>query len=166
MPKAADLNVDGAVEGVGGPAAGPVEELVAREHPLRPCDEAVKQVVLGAGQRDLGGRITRGHRAGRQIDNEIGDAHAFGRGLGGWHAGAVGPSQDGADPGQQDPRVERLRNVIVGPHLQAEDPVDVLGLRGEHDDGWPTGLAQAAADGQAVLARQHPVEDDEVRLRP
>src|SRR3712207_8325983 len=41
---------------------------------------------------------------------------------------AVGPAQHRLDAGQQPARVERLRDVVVGPHLQAHDPV---GLRSE-----------------------------------
>ncbi len=54
VPQAAHLHVDGAVEGVGRAPPRPVEELVAGEHPLGPRDEAVEEVVLGAGERDLG----------------------------------------------------------------------------------------------------------------
>jgi hypothetical protein len=65
--------------------------------------------------------------------------------------------------GQQLARVERLAQVVVGADFQADDAVDVLALGGEHDDrGAVVGGAQAAADGQAVLAGHHQVEHDQV----
>ena len=64
---------------------------------------------------------------------------------------------------QQLARVERLGQVVVGADLEADDAVDVLHLGGEHDDGRTVaGGAQPAADRQAILARQHQVEDDQV----
>ena len=57
-----------------------------------------------------------------------------------------------------------LANVVVGAHLQAHDAIHVLALGGEHDDGASCHQlgAQAAADGQAVFARHHQVEHDEI----
>ena len=43
-------------------------------------------------------------------------------------------AQDGFDPRDQLAAAERLREVIVGPHLQADDAVDLLALSGQHDD--------------------------------
>jgi hypothetical protein len=70
---------------------------------------------------------------------------------------------------------ERLGDVVVRPELEAEHLVDLLGLRGEHDDRHRGARAQAAADLEAVHPREHHVEDHEVegllaeageRLRP
>ena len=43
-------------------------------------------------------------------------------------------AQHGADAGQQLARVERLGEIVVGAHLQPDDPVRVLADGGEHDD--------------------------------
>jgi hypothetical protein len=76
-------------------------------------------------------------------------------------AGAA--AQHGVDAGQQLARVEGLGQVVVGAHFQADDAVHVLDLGGQHDDGRAVaGGAQAAADGQAVLAGQHQVQHDQV----
>ena len=54
--------------------------------------------------------------------------------------------------------------VVVGAHLEPDDAVDVLALRGQHDDRHVLArAAQPPADGEAVLAGQHQVEHDEVR---
>ena len=42
-------------------------------------------------------------------------------------------AQQDLDPGDQLIRVERLRDVIVGPDLQTEDHVAARVFRGEHD---------------------------------
>ena len=74
------------------------------------------------------------------------------------------PAQHGVDARDQLARIERLGEVIVGAHLQADDAIDVLALGGEHDDRHRlAGAAQAAAYRQAVLAGQHQVEHEQVR---
>ena len=58
---------------------------------------------------------------------------------------------------------ERLGDVVVRAELEPEDLVDLLGLRGEHDDRHRLALgAQAPADLEAVHPRQHHVEHDEI----
>ncbi len=59
--------------------------------------------------------------------------------------------------------VERLGEVVVGAHLEADDAIDVVAFGGQHDHrhGVLRG-AQAPADRESVLAREHEVEHDEV----
>jgi Ca2+-binding EF-hand superfamily protein len=72
-------------------------------------------------------------------------------------------AQHGVDARHELSRIERLREVVVGANLEAHDAVDVIALRGEHDDRDVVGaLAQAPADGEAVFARQHEVEHHQV----
>jgi len=67
------------------------------------------------------------------------------------------------DAGEQFARVEGLGQVVVGTDLEADDAVHILDLGREHDDRRQVvGGTQAAADRQAVLARQHQVEHDQV----
>ena len=40
--------------------------------------------------------------------------------------GPVGPAEDGLDPGDERPGVERLRDVVVGAELEADDGIDVV----------------------------------------
>ena len=61
-------------------------------------------------------------------------------------------------------RIERLRQVVVGAHLEPDDAVDFLALRGEHDDRHRFArAAEASAYREAVLAGQHQVEHDQMR---
>src|SRR5918994_93375 len=57
---------------------------------------------------------------------------------------------------------ERLRDVVVGAELEAEDLVDLLGLGREHDDRHRAARADLAAHVEAVHLGHHHVEHDEV----
>src|SRR6266540_3704505 len=75
------------------------------------------------------------------------------------------PPQAYADPGHQLAQRKRLYDVVVGPDLEAEDPVDLLPLCGEHDDGsFDSFLPQLAADVEAAHSWQHDVQEDQVRV--
>ena len=59
--------------------------------------------------------------------------------------------------------LERLRQVVVGPELQAHDAIHHLPACGQHQDRRAdAALAQRPADVEAVAARQHHVEQDDV----
>ena len=77
---------------------------------------------------------------------------------------SAGAADDGAQTGNKLLHAERLGQVVIGADLEADDAVDLLGLGGEHQDGDARGGAQASAQAQAVLAREHQVEHDEVGL--
>ena len=66
---------------------------------------------------------------------------------------------------RQFARIERLRQVIVGAELQADDAVHILAARGQHDDRDLALLAQAAQDLEAIDAGQHDVEHHQVHAR-
>jgi hypothetical protein len=78
----------------------------------------------------------------------------------------IGPAQDGLDPCHQLARVERLDDVVVGADFEADDAIDLVAPRGEHDDGRFTHPTQLAGHIQAIHARQHEVEHDEVGVVP
>src|SRR5207248_3477790 len=59
---------------------------------------------------------------------------------------------------------ERLRDVVVRAELEAEHLVELLGLRGEHDDRHRGARAELTADLEAVDLRQHYVEHDEIEV--
>ena len=61
-------------------------------------------------------------------------------------------------------RGEGLGDVVVGAELEAEDAVDLVAARGEHDDRDVRGGAQVLAMSSPDLPGQHHVEDDEVGL--
>ena len=75
----------------------------------------------------------------------------------------AGAAQDDLDPGHQLVALERLGQVIVGPDLEAGDPVDRLAERAQHDDAEiAAAAAQVAGERQAVPVRQRQVEHHQV----
>jgi hypothetical protein len=76
--------------------------------------------------------------------------------------GIAGTAQHGADTGQQLPRVERLRHVVIGAELQADNPVRLLAHGSQHDDRHIGLAAQPAGEVQPRLARQHQIQNDEL----
>ncbi|ENN84461.1 hypothetical protein RHSP_82319 [Rhizobium freirei PRF 81] len=74
----------------------------------------------------------------------------------------AGTAQDGANTRQKLARIEGFAEIIVGAHLQAENAIDILGLRRQHEDRHLAAGADAAAGRKAILARQHQIENDEI----
>jgi hypothetical protein len=72
--------------------------------------------------------------------------------------------QQGLDAGEQDARLNRFGNVVVGAHLEAENLVEILVAGGQHQDHAAILRAHGAADLETILAGQHDIEDDQVGL--
>ena len=84
------------------------------------------------------------------------------------HRGPLGRCTPDERAQASEQLVERkgLREVVVGARVETRDPVFDGIARGEHQHGRPDfARAQLAADGEAVEARQHHVEDDHVERR-
>ena len=73
------------------------------------------------------------------------------------------PAQLGFDSREQFDHLERLRHVIVGAELEADDLVDDLSLGRQHDH-WRLNpaLAKLAQHVEPVHAREHHVEQHEI----
>ena len=76
-----------------------------------------------------------------------------------------GPPELGLDPGHQLQRIEGLGHIVVGPDGQAGDLVQVLHLGGEHDHREMVPLPDPPAEGEAVHAGHHHVQDCQVQRR-
>jgi hypothetical protein len=64
-------------------------------------------------------------------------------------------------------QLERLRHVVVGAELKADDDVDRVAARRQHQHGHAARAPDLPADLEPVELRQHHVEDDKVvRLAP
>ena len=157
-----DLDVEAAVEGAVFAPAGQQHQLLARQGLAGMAGERLEHREFAAGERH---RLAfAGEGAQGQVEMEVAETD-FGRlgtgrpgRLGGWLA-----PKHRVDPGQQLARIERLGNVVVGAHFETDDAVDVIALGGEHDDRrGVAGTPQAAHDRQAVLARQHQIQNDQV----
>ena len=66
-----------------------------------------------------------------------------------------GPAENALHPGEQLAQMERLRQVVVGAHLEADDAVHGLAAAGQDDDSDARFLAERTSKGQSVLAGQH-----------
>ncbi len=72
-------------------------------------------------------------------------------------------AQHGMDACQQLPGVEGFGQIVVRTDFQADDAIHVFAFGREHDDGrLVVGCAKPAANGQAVFARHHQVQHDQV----
>ena len=81
-------------------------------------------------------------------------------------AGAAGlaASQHRADPGDHLGAAERLDDVVVGAHLEADDAVELAPAGGQHHDRHVRVAPQRSADVTAVAVGKRQVQEDEVRL--
>ncbi len=68
----------------------------------------------------------------REIDLDPAEVEDRGHGLAG--EGLLGAPEQPADPGRQLAQAERLRHVVVGAQLEADDLVELRVLGGEHHD--------------------------------
>ena len=114
-----------------------VHDVLAADHVAGVCHEHVEQVEL------LGGKLYRlavirdGSRGGIEVDGADVDRTLT--------RGGMTSAHDGAHAGDQLAGREWLDHVVVSAQLQADDAVDLLPARGEHDDGYVgLGTDQAA----------------------
>ncbi len=133
------------------------------------CDERARQYLAMAAhqqlqQAELLGRqvyapAIAGHPAAQQIQLQIGHAQcaAF--------AAGMAAAQDDAHPGQQLGKRERLDEIVVGPQLQALDPILHLIAGGQEQHGhFQAPVTQGLQHLPAVQARQHDIQDHQVVL--
>ena len=78
----------------------------------------------------------------------------------------VGAPQHSLDAGDDLARGERLDDIVVRAHLQAQNAVDLLTARGEHDDGQRALAPHALADLHAGHTRHHLIQQHEVIMIP
>src|SRR2546429_3119355 len=164
-PQRSDMGVDRA--GVHGLdiAPDPFEEAVSGEHDAAVSDQEGQQVEL------LGRQFHRAIPGPRLSPGRVDDDGPERQdgvvtlGLAGTTR-LLGAAQDRLDPGHQLPWAEGFGDVVVGPKLETDDPVDLGVAGGQHDDGYPAAGPQAAADLEAVDAGKHEVEDHERRVQP
>jgi hypothetical protein len=76
----------------------------------------------------------------------------------------AGPAQDRANARHQLARIEGLAQVVVGAEFQADDAVDIVAARREHQDRRCVGRSQLAQYVEATDARQHHVENQNLKL--
>ena len=139
-----------------------LKQLVAGEHAARVRREQLHEVELHRGQRHLAA-VERVELALVQVEDAAPEPNLAARGRRRRRAPVrPHPAQHAADAGQELARVERLGEVVVGPDLEPDHPVDRLAGRGQHHDADATLRPQGAGESEPVLAGHAEVEDHEV----
>ena len=141
-------------------APDPVHQLIAREDTARMASEEQEQVELARGQARARFRLYALH-APRHRSRCPRSENAPRR-----PAGRSAAAQHCAHSGDELPRRERLRHVVVGTELEPDDPVRLLAAGGEHDHGQLRARTDPAAELEPVGAGQHHVKHDEARPLP
>jgi hypothetical protein len=160
---AADMYVDGAVEGFERfPLDGAQQEL-ARQHPARMAREHLQQIELVGRHRPvfpIDACLTGG-----RVDIEAPEAQdLFGLRIARRQT-ARAAAGNGAQPRQQLARLERFGEIVVGADLQPDHAVERVAARRQHEHGQIAVRAQAAADVEAVAVGQHEVEHERVETQ-
>ena len=125
---------------------------------IRPGRRRQRREELELGRRQLDGRAAHLGPHPRQVEDDVADVDRLG-GLG----RSIGPAEDCPDPCHELARAERLGEVVVGTELEAQQLVELVVARGEHDDRDGRVTPKLAGDVEAVEPRQPEVEDDEIR---
>ena len=137
----------------------PGEEHLAGEHLAGSSHQLDQQTELRRGEREIPPVLPRG--VADDIDLEI--THTK-DGLGGL---GRRPAKDRPTARHEHRHVERLRHVVVGAELQADDDVGRIGTSGQHHDRDAAVFADLARDLEPVERRQHHIEHREVeRITP
>jgi hypothetical protein len=68
--------------------------------------------------------------------------------------------QNRTDAGNEFAGIERLGQIIIGSHFEADHAIDRVAFRRQHQNRHGAAVAaQSPANRQAVLSRQHQIED-------
>ena len=122
----------------------------------------LEQGELTAGERQR--FLVAGKGARTQVEPER--AELYDGAVGFRRAGQCGrrlAAQHRLDTRRELAWIERLGQVVVGAHFEADDAVHFVTLGGEHDDGQHFTLGpQAPANGKAVLVGHHEVQHHQV----
>src|SRR5207248_2644788 len=144
--------VDGA--GVSGERVAPdaLEQLVACEHEPAMIEELPEQVELLRRELDL--FLADAHFAPTGVDMEVAVLDRLALEIAAVRRRAP---EDRLHAGNELAWVERLRQIVVGADFEADDLVDVLVARGQHQDRYVARLTNALRHLDAVDVREHQV---------
>ena len=135
-----------------------LQDLIARQDRALVAEQIFKQRILLFRQMD---RLPADlHLIAARIHRKILDAQAFFNRRFRFHGRML--AQGVADARQELFHRKRLRDVIIGTEIQAGDLVfDIVAGR-QHDDGDIRDFTNLLADGHAIHAGQHDIEQNKV----
>src|ERR1035437_2687303 len=134
-----------------------LEQRVAGQHDARVPGQRCEKVELA--RPELQTALVDVGLAATRVDPQRADLDRAGTGC---RRGR--PPEDRLDSCNQGTWVEWLRDVVVGAQLKPDDRVDVVRPRGQHENRGRPAPADLATHLEPVDARQHQVQDDEVRV--
>ena len=136
-------------------------EFIAGDNLAGQFGEGGHEFELNGGE--LQGTTVVANEAGARINFDIAEDGAIGRGRGGRDCGSGrgGAAQDGVNSRGELAGIEGFGEVIIGADFQSDDPVHVVAVRGEHDDGNGGHGTDFAENLEAAHAGKHHVENDE-----
>ena len=140
-----------------------LHDLEAAEDLAGALGEQPQDLELGAGQVD--GLAADGDEVAGKVDRHVAGVDALAVLLSDTACPIeLAPAELGAHAAEQLADAERLRHVVVGADLEADDLVDLGVLRRQQDDRNGAAAADVAADVEAAAARHHDVEDEQVEV--
>nr|AAA74222.1 lcrC [Rhizobium sp.] len=165
-PKARDLHVDRAVECLSRAAACLIQKKVARQDAARMRDENHEQVEFAGSEFD---RLPCGGRQLTPVGVEHPTVEMKDTGCGLLRRSErhcpLRSSQYASYARQQFAKVEWLRHIVIGPHLQTDDTIDVVVAPGD-DYGWNAKIrVDLACELQSVAVGKSDVEQHQVNRR-
>jgi hypothetical protein len=160
LPQPAHAHVDAAIERVEVAATDETQQLGTRQQPRRALEQHRQQPILGTAQgrnRAVGVR----QRARRHVEMPVRELVSDRFRVRLLRLLARAP-QHGANAPEQLAGTEGLGQIVVRADLEADDAIDLIAERRQHDDRQVGRRAQLAADFKTALARQHEIEHDEI----
>jgi hypothetical protein len=158
LAQVADVHVYRARIAVLGVPPDPLEQHLARVDASGIGRERGEELELDVGEANT--TVPDHHTSAVEIDLERpGDDRLAGGRAGPEHVRAA---QRGLHPAAKLAHRERLGDVVVGAHLELEHLVDLVVLRGQHDDRHLASAPQPPADLDPVELREHDVEHHKV----
>jgi len=153
---AANVDVHGSWGDVRRIAPDGVEQMITAEDSTFVAGELVQEAKLCGGRRNGAAADGEGH--GRGINLDFADGHGTGR------KRAFETPEHRFDAGHELAGTEGLRDVIVGAEFQTKDAIGFAAFGSQEnyrDRRKACGLANGAADFQAIFAGDHDVEKKE-----
>ncbi len=163
-PQAADQHVYGAIARAITAVAGEGQDPLPAQHPPGIGDKGHQHLIFRLGQahrHPVTAKLATGN-----IEAPGAEAHRIvgHRRLTRLGCGQRDSPQQVLDPHQQFPELKRLGDIVVGPHLKADDPVHRIAATGHQDDPHCAASAQFTSQQQAILPRQVDVQHHQGHL--
>jgi hypothetical protein len=150
-----NADIDHAIEGSSFVALEQIDQGIAAEHAVRMFKQDLEQGKFRTRHLNLLAVACQAARIEIDLERaEVAQAPFF--------RDRLPAAQHRRHPCQQLAVAERLGQIVIGPDFEADDAVDFFATRRQHDDGRCALSAEPTCQRQAVLARQHDIEQQQI----